>query len=376
MRIGHRTVGTVFRGLTLVIVGALLLARNLGYNIPIWSGLARYWPVLLIVWGVVKLVEYFHSRRKGDTRPLFSGGEVALLIMVIVAGSAITTAANVSSNIDGVFDVGDLDLWDITGNNYSYDEHHELPVTGAPTVDIVNMFGNVDVRPSESDTVVLDVRKTVRASSSEEADRLSSDFTFRIVNDGSTVRIASSQDPDQPTGRRMAGRQRFKSSLTVYVPKNSAVQLDNRNGRVTVQDLAGRQTVINRYGEVDIQRIAGDVEVTNSFGSVDVRDATGTINVKGRYGDLRLDLENPPQSNITFTLEFGDVRVRLPENASFSLDARTSFGEVRSDFGLDTTEQSRDERRNERAARGQVGAGGPQINLETRFGEIRLQKRG
>ena len=115
----RRTIGTIFWGLILITIGGLLLARNFGYPIPIWSVLARYWPVLIIAWGLVKIVEYFHARRTRDNRPLFSGGEVALLILVILAGSAITTAANVNLNLDT--DFGDLDLWDITGNNYSYD---------------------------------------------------------------------------------------------------------------------------------------------------------------------------------------------------------------------------------------------------------------
>lgn len=366
----RRTIGSIFWGVTLVVIGGLLLARNLGYPIPIWSALARYWPVLIIGWGVVKLLEYFHYKRSGDNRPLFSGGEVALLILVLLAGSAITTAANVSSNID--FDFGDMDLWDITGNNYSYDEHHELPVTGTPAIDIVNMFGNVDIRATDSDNVVLDVRKTVRASSREEADRLSSDFTFRIVNDGSTVRIASSQDPG-PTGGRRPGRQRFKSSLTVYVPKASPVKLDNRNGRVTVHDLAGNQSVTNRYGEVDVQGIEGDVEISNSFGSTTVRDAAGAINVKARYGEVRIELQTPPTKDVSLSMEFGDMRLGLPANSSFSIEARTAFGNVHSEFGTLPSEESSNQ---ERSVIGRVGEGGPKIHLETRFGDIRLQKRG
>jgi len=366
----RRTIGTIFWGLVLVTIGGLLLARNFGYPIPIWSVLARYWPVLIIAWGVVKIVEHFHARRTGDNRPLFSGGEVALLILVILAGSAITTAANVNLNLDT--DFGDLDLWDVTGNNYSYDEHHELPVTGAPAIDIVNMFGNVDIRPSDSDNVVLDVKKTVRASSKEEADRLSSDFTFRIVNDGSTVRIASSQDPSPTSSRRM-GRQRFKSSLTVYVPKASAVKLDNRNGRVTTQDLMGNQNLTNRYGEVEVQRIDGDVDVSNSFGSTTVRDALGAINIKARFGEVRLDLDKPPTKDISLSMEFGDVRVGLPSNSTFNLDAHTAFGDARSEFGTLRSENSSNR---ERSITESVGEGGPRIHLETRFGDIRLQRRG
>src|SRR5687767_1145066 len=117
--------GSIFWGLTLVAIGGLLLARNVGYNIPIWRGLARYWPVLIIVWGLLKLFDYYNNKRAGNDRPLFSGGEVALLILVIIAGSAITTAANISPQLGGIFNIGEIDFWDITGNNYKYDPERQ-----------------------------------------------------------------------------------------------------------------------------------------------------------------------------------------------------------------------------------------------------------
>ena len=98
----RRSAGVIFWGLILVTIGVLMLAHNLGYPIPIWPYVARYWPALLIAWGLLKFVDYFRFRRSGDNRPLFSGGEVALLILVIFAGSAITTAANVSPNLDSI----------------------------------------------------------------------------------------------------------------------------------------------------------------------------------------------------------------------------------------------------------------------------------
>ena len=70
----RRSAGAVFWGLTLVAVGGLLLARNLGYAIPIWSYVARYWPALLIGWGLLKFIDYYRFRSGGDNRPLFSGG--------------------------------------------------------------------------------------------------------------------------------------------------------------------------------------------------------------------------------------------------------------------------------------------------------------
>ena len=87
----RRSAGVIFWGLTLIAIGGLLLAHNMGYDIHAWPYILRYWPALLIGWGLLKFVDYFRFRHAGDNRPLFSGGEIALLILVICAGSAMTT---------------------------------------------------------------------------------------------------------------------------------------------------------------------------------------------------------------------------------------------------------------------------------------------
>jgi hypothetical protein len=40
----RRSAGAIFWGLTLISVGGLLLAHNLGYSIRIWPYVVRYWP--------------------------------------------------------------------------------------------------------------------------------------------------------------------------------------------------------------------------------------------------------------------------------------------------------------------------------------------
>src|SRR5215470_14965119 len=210
----HRSAGAIFWGLTLVAIGGLLLASNLGYPIHLWPYIVRYWPALLIVWGLLKFVDYFRLRHAGDNRPLFSGGEVALLIFVIFAGSAITTAANVSPDLGNIFEIGDIDLWDITGNSYTFDEHQESTVLAGSEIEIANYFRNVEIKPTNSDSVILDVKKTVRASSREEAERLEKDFTFSITNNGSRYRIASNKD-NGGFAEHSIPRQRFKSSLII-----------------------------------------------------------------------------------------------------------------------------------------------------------------
>jgi len=456
----RRSAGGIFWGVTLMVIGGLLLARNMGYAIPIWGTVARYWPLLLIVWGVLKVVDYMRFTRAGDDRSLFSGGEVALLIMVILVGGAITTAANLNPDVENIFQLGHLDLWDITGNNFEYTEHQEADVPAGSKIEIVNLYGNVDVHPSESDRIILDVTKTIRAAQKADADRYSSDFTFSIRNEGSRYRIVSSRDEGLQGTRR--ARQYYKSSLTIQVPKRSAVQVDNRNGKVTIENLAGMQNITNRYGDIEVRSIMGGVEVENRNGSVTVedvseavkitdrysevnakniggalqienrngsvyvsevrgnatisnaygpitaenvsgdlringrnnsievrhvagsvtadasyqnvtiRDASGPITVRNRNGDVVLEFVKPPDKDVSIVTQYSNVRLELPPSASFNIDAHTEHGSVSSDFeGPETRSSNRD-----RSLKGRVGSGGPNFNIETRNGDIRLEKRG
>jgi len=455
----HRSAGVIFWGLTLVTIGALLLARNMGYPVHIWPYVVRYWPALLIGWGLLKFLDYFRFRNAGDNRPLFSGGEIALLILVIFTGSAITTAANVSPELGNIFDIGDIDLWDITGNNFTYDQHQEEAAAPGSEIEIVNLFGDVEVRPSESDRIKVDVKKTVRAANREEADRLERDFTFSIVKEGQKYRIVSNRDE---SGFRGARRQRYKSSLTIQVPKRSMLRVDNRNGRVQVEDLTGDQNILNRYGDVevrnitgklqlenrngnvtvenvtvsaiignryanttvkniggdlkvdtrngsvdlsdikgnatvdnsyapinvknvdggliisghnnaiDVEHVEGDVRASSSYVNVTVRDPRSGVQISGRNGDIFLSFETAPKKDVSIDARYSNVTVELPSSAAFRIDARTEYGDVQSDFeGLNTNSSNR-----EKSIIGEVRQGGPRIQINTRNGEIRLQRRG
>ena len=54
----HSVVGP----LILIVMGSLILLRNFGYAIPLLHDLVRYWPVLLVVLGLVRLAEFFAAR--------------------------------------------------------------------------------------------------------------------------------------------------------------------------------------------------------------------------------------------------------------------------------------------------------------------------
>src|SRR5438552_17823308 len=77
--------------LLLVLVGSLFLWHTLHPEAQIFDMVARYWPFVLIAWGLIRLIEVSFWRREG-VRASFSGGEVVLIVLICLARSGIWAA--------------------------------------------------------------------------------------------------------------------------------------------------------------------------------------------------------------------------------------------------------------------------------------------
>lgn len=80
--------------LLLIGIGLLLLYSSLRSNWATWETIWRYWPVLLIGWGVGKLVDHLrHREEDARTSPArFSGGEIGMVVaLLILLGLAFVT---------------------------------------------------------------------------------------------------------------------------------------------------------------------------------------------------------------------------------------------------------------------------------------------
>ncbi|HJZ95395.1 MAG TPA: hypothetical protein VKE70_02760, partial [Candidatus Solibacter sp.] len=76
----------------MILIGAIFLWRTIHPDTAIFELLATYWPLLLILWGAIRLVEVMVWQRE-DSRPRsFSGGEIVLIIMICVIGSGLWQA--------------------------------------------------------------------------------------------------------------------------------------------------------------------------------------------------------------------------------------------------------------------------------------------
>jgi DUF4097 and DUF4098 domain-containing protein YvlB len=150
---------------------------------------------------------------------------------------------------------------------------------------------------------------------------------------------------------RVQGATRFHTSRTDF----RLARLDGEveispNADLSVDQAAGPLTLTTRNRNITLDRIAGDISVTNRNGSVDLTAA-------------------PPLGNITIENRNGSVNVTVHEQASFTVQAETTNGDVENDFSIPT--QDNDNRKN---FGGTVGKGGSLIRITTSQGDIALKK--
>src|SRR3984885_6798406 len=85
---------------------------------------ANYWPALLIVWGVIKLIEHQRAQREGYRASGIGGGGVVLVIMIVVFGLIATQIEHVNwSGLHDQFNFDDSDFNNIFGQSYNFNDH-------------------------------------------------------------------------------------------------------------------------------------------------------------------------------------------------------------------------------------------------------------
>ena len=83
--------------IVLILLGVLFLLGTMG--ILDWHSLgllfSRYWPALLILWGVIKLIEHEQAKREGLPARGIGVGGVFLVLFIIFSGLIATGVSRV-----------------------------------------------------------------------------------------------------------------------------------------------------------------------------------------------------------------------------------------------------------------------------------------
>ncbi len=157
----------------LIVLGLLFLMGTMG--VLRWRSLVhsfgRFWPVLLIIWGVIKLLEYQQAQRSGTRPPGIGVGGAFLVIFLVVSGLIATQATRV--NWDAVTDnwISMAATSTSSATNHTYNDELSQAFPAGGNLHVNNERGDVTISVSSDDKIHVSVRKTVRAEKQEDADK-------------------------------------------------------------------------------------------------------------------------------------------------------------------------------------------------------------
>jgi DUF4097 and DUF4098 domain-containing protein YvlB len=311
--------------LILIVIGVLFLLRNFGYTIPLLHNFVRYWPLLLVLIGVVRLAEFFLARSAGRPAPRMGGGAVFLLILLIVFGAGLSVAfhgrdqINWGSVRDNV-DVDD-DLMHLFGNEYTFDGELTQPMAASGVVRVDCERGNITINNWDQPQVKVVYHKRLFAGSQSEANSTNQATLPLVQEQGNAVEVRGNTEA--------AGTKGVAADLDVYVPLKSNVELTTRRGDISVTQRTGDIKASSQHGDVTLDQITGNVTVTTHHGSLHVSNVTGNVTADGRLDDLVLDTIAGP-ALVTADI-FGDTRLSKLQKGVSIRTSRTELQLARLD---------------------------------------------
>jgi len=435
--------------IVLISIGIIFLLGTMGFldwhNLGHWF--AHYWPVILIVAGVVKLIEYQAAQRQGYRARGLGAGGVFLMILVIVLGLIATQMSRVDwGELQDQIHIDDGDFtW--FGEKYSYDDQLAQDFPAGATLRVTDTRGAVNVSASNDNQIRVTVHKRINAENQSEADKYNLGTKPQITVSGNTVTVNANNQG--------AGDHWVAEDLDISIPRKAPVNISTRSGDVSVlgrdgdvqisaqhnevsaSDINGKVNLSLDHASARISQVSSDVSIDGRANDVSLEDIKGAVHLDGEFmesvklskigqgvtfkssrtdmqlgrldGDLNLDSGDLQASNVGGPVRLstrakdirltdvagdvrledqngsvevhmrklgsvqlenrrGDIQLYVPDKAGFQVDARSTGGEIETDFSSLKVDDSR------AMASGTVGNGGPRIVLNNEHGTIEIRK--
>lgn len=266
----------------LILIGVLFLLGNMGliefHRLGYWF--AHYWPALLILWGIIKLIEYQNANRAGVHPRGIGAGGVLLIIFIVILGLTATEAYRVNWQEfrDQMHIQGDVPWW---GHTYDYTDDMQQAFPAGDTLRVTNERGAVNLTASVDNNIHVTVHKRINAERQEEADRWNKSTQPQISLSGGTVLVNANTQG--------SGDHWVSTALDISVPRKAAVTMATRHGDVSVMGRDGSADITSQDGDVSVTDLNGTLSLNLDGSSVRASQISSDVTVQGRGKDISLE---------------------------------------------------------------------------------------
>jgi DUF4097 and DUF4098 domain-containing protein YvlB len=241
---------------------------------------ANYWPVLLILWGIIKLLEHQRAQREGTRSSGIGAGGVLLVVMIVVFGLIATQLERVNwSGLRDNFNFDDGDFSNIFGGEtYNFNDHLEQTFPAGASLKVIDTRGAVSVHASDDNKITVVVRKRVGAENQGDADKYNDQTKPTITTNGSLVTVDAKAEA--------AGDHPVEVDLDISLPRKAQVSITSRHGDVNVSGRDGDLDISTQHSDTSVADVTGNVKISQEKGSAKVEQINGDVHVEGRLNEV------------------------------------------------------------------------------------------
>ncbi|MGC2333211.1 MAG: DUF4097 family beta strand repeat-containing protein [Candidatus Acidiferrales bacterium] len=303
---------SLFAGLLLILLGVIFLVDRMYPGFEVGRLVRLYWPVLLILWGVAKLLDRLSERGAGQRRPgILSGGEAVLLVLLAIVLSSFVFRDWLRDHFPGIH----IEL-------PPFHESYSQPIPIAPQtlapgarVSIATGRGDVTVHATDGDNLIVTATKSGPGANESSARERMKEVALAIDPQGSGVLIHPIRTDTAPGG--------VSVDIDVRVPKSSPLSIDAAHGDVSVSGVSGSIDVRAGNGDTAIHGAGADVSVESENGDISVEGVGGNLRLTGRGDDVKI--ENVAGNAAIDGAFSGDIELR---NVAKTTHCATQFSDL------------------------------------------------
>jgi DUF4097 and DUF4098 domain-containing protein YvlB len=282
-------------------------------------------------------------------------------------------------------------------------------IRGCERAEISHNFGGVTVENPRGAVELNEIQGPVSLTNTRQA------VNLRAINGpitldvkGGNVSLENSSGPlqlratdaqigisgvgkDASTQARVVDIEQARSSRIKLQEIKGAVEIKAERSRVEAEEIAGDFKVESSSDRVIVNRINGVLSIKSENGAVEVeevrglamieatsdvtvRNFRGPLKIFSRQGAIDIEASEKLSGDISAVSERGKIRVAIPRDSGFRLDANAGEGRVKAKDDFDNAEWERQER--SYVTGYNITASSPLISLRSNRGEIQLRSSG
>ena len=331
--------------LTYLFIGFLILFRNLSLcNLGIRE-IKYYWPVIFIIMGIGKFIDYIAKR---DVK--VKGSEIVFLIFLVLFGISSSVLFKVDNFVKNRWgNVHYLFRNEVEGNRYGklvekFKFESKTSLKGIKKVKIVAGDSNVIFAKSDSDD--LKIKELVKTYEGYKGKLKKTFFNNQI---GKNEDLLTVKTPIVPNSY-------VKVIEEISVPEKINIVINSSNGDINGNNISDNIEVDRSYGNISFNGITGSLNIKNLSGCVNLKDVKGDVKLEIKDGSVNISnidgtlglvesFSHVKANGITgisnFSLDYGDAQFKSLEddvflksnNCNLTLDVVKGNLEIKSSFG-------------------------------------------